>query len=348
MIALDAMGGDHAPQVTVQGAINAARKGVPVTLFGNENLLIPLLDAYYARWRDVSISIVHCTQQINMDEEPSRSVVKKYDASLVRAVQAVADGDAHAMVTAGNSGAALVAGTLLIGRVAGLRRPALGNFLPTPQGALFCMDLGANTDCKAEFLQQFALMGHVYVQMMLGINQPRVALLANGAEPYKGSLLVKQAYALLEHNPLINFVGNLEARDIFDGRADVLVCDGFTGNIMLKTAQGTVKAVSTWLKQEAAFSWWNTLKLACSASLFKKLKQKTDYTAQGGALLLGLNKPVIVAHGCSTAAGIEQALLYTHMTVQDQVVPRFNEQVCRMLGMPSVASVQASQSLNPD
>lgn len=337
MIALDAMGGDYAPEVTVRGAIKAAQQGVPVVLFGDEPLIVSVLNAAYAQWRSLPLSIEHCTQHIAMNEEPTRSVMKKHDASLIRAVQAVADGHADAIVSAGNSGAALVAGTLILNRVDGLVRPALGNFLPTPRGSLFCIDLGANTDCKPEYLEQFACMGHIYVQMMLGINEPRIALLSNGAEPYKGSLNVKQAYALLEKNLVLNFVGNIEARDIFDGKADVLVCDGFAGNVMLKTAQGTLKAVSMWLKQEASQSWKNKIMLALSAGLFKKLKQKTDYTARGGALLLGVNKPVIVAHGCSSAEAIEQALLFAHSVVQEQFIASFNKQLALLLHKNNMA-----------
>jgi glycerol-3-phosphate acyltransferase PlsX len=331
MIALDAMGGDFAPEVTVHGAIKAAQRGIAIALFGDQDLLHSLLDKAYTGWRTLPLHIHHCTQVISMGEEPSRSVVKKNDASLVRAVRFVADGQAVAVVSAGNSGAALVAGTLIIGRVDGVMRPALGNFLPTPRGSLFCIDLGATTDCKPEYLEQFAVMGHLFVQKMMGIAAPRVALLSNGAEAYKGSLIVKQAYALLDENKQLHFVGNVEARDIFLGHADVLVCDGFTGNIMLKTAQGTVKAVTAWLKDEAAQSWRHKIILGLAGGLFKRLQQKTDYVSRGGALLLGVHKPLIVTHGCSNAEAIEHAIMYAHSIAKDNFLHTYNQSLQYML-----------------
>lgn len=334
MIALDAMGGDLAPAVTVHGAINAAKKGVHVCLYGDQDQMEKHLTHIDQRWQSLPLTLIHCSQVIDMGAEPSRAVLRYPDSSLVRAVKAVVDGQAQATVSAGNSGAALVAGTLLLSRIEGITRPALAALLPTHTGCLLCLDLGASTDCKVEYLEQFALMGHVYMQLFHGITQPRIALLSNGSEPYKGSLLVKQAYVQLQHNKQLNFVGNLESRDIFDDYADVLVCDGFTGNIMLKAIQGTSRAFGTWLQAEGKRSYLGMLRLMMSAPLLQAIKRKTDYASRGGALLLGVRHPLVVAHGCSTALAIEQALLYANTLVEQQWVNSF-EQAWKKQSMPS-------------
>jgi glycerol-3-phosphate acyltransferase PlsX len=326
------MGGDYAPTVTVQGAINAAKKGIKIGLYGDQAQLSALLDRMEPSWQHLPISIIHCSQVIDMGEEPTRGVLRKKDSSLVRAMEAVAQGDASAIVSAGNSGAALVAGSLIIGRAEGVMRPALGDYLPEVNGAsLFCMDMGANIDCKPEHLEQFAYMGHAYVKKMKGIERPRIALLSNGAEPYKGPTLVKKAYDILSSSTL-NFVGNLEARDVFDGRADVLVCDGFSGNVLIKAMQGTAYAVRQWLKQERDRSFINRVLFTLSAGIFGGLAHKMSYAQRkGGSLLFGLKHPVIVAHGSSSAQAIENAIQLAHNTVRDNFIPSFNQEIARIM-----------------
>lgn len=326
MIAVDAMGGDHAPQVVVHGALEAAKKNINIGLFGDEGQMQHLLSQADSSWNSYPISLFHCSQSIGMGEEPTTSILKKTDSSLVRAFQEVQKGNAQAVISAGNSGAALVGGIFIIGRAEGILRPALGNFLPTKNGSIFCIDLGANTDCKAEFLEQFALMGHLYVQKMKGIAQPRVALLSNGHEPYKGNKLVKDSFERLGRLP-INFVGNLESRDIFDDHADVIVSDGFVGNIMLKAIQGTAQAMNSWIKDEAGkLPWYRKLAFAVGKPVFTALRQKTSYADKGGALLLGLNNPLIVAHGCANAQAIENAIIMAHEYVQTGFVDSLNQQ----------------------
>lgn len=331
MIAVDAMGGDHAPRAVVRGAYQAARLGVASILFGDVAVLESLLTECSSSWQSLPISIVHCQEVIEMGDAPSRMVLKKKKSSLVCAMHAVADGQADAVLSAGNSGAAVVAGTLILGRVPGVLRPALGNFLPTRTGSLFCLDLGATVDSKSEYLEQFALMGSLFVAQTTSIASPRVALLSNGAEPYKGCAAVKGAYALLERNLEINFIGNLEPRDMFDDRVDVLVCDGFAGNVMLKTMQGTAQTMTRWIKEYAQKSWWHTALLVLQARLFGALKKKLDYAEKGGALLLGLQKPVIVAHGCSNERAITNALLYADRVVRDATVLQFNHELASMI-----------------
>ena len=197
MIAVDAMGGDNAPHVIIQGVLHAASNSIPITIFGDQVHVESILEGLNSDWRLLPISIEHCSQTVTMDEVPSKAVLRKKDASLIRAIQAVADGKASAVVSAGNSGAVLIASTLIIGRTPNVLRPAIGTFLPTKKGSIYCLDVGANTDCKPEFLEQFAYMGHIYTQLVKDIPIPRVALLSNGHEPNKGSILIKQAYKRL-------------------------------------------------------------------------------------------------------------------------------------------------------
>ncbi len=324
MIAVDAMGGDFAPKAAVFGAVRAARAGIASCLFGDRHQIERLLDEIDSNWSRLPLSIEHCSEVVAMGDEPGKAVLKKKDSSLVRAMQAVVDGKASAFFSAGNSGAVLVAATLLIGRSEGVLRPALGSFLPSKTGSLFCMDLGANADAKSDHLEQFALMGSVWVQLIKGIERPRVALLSNGQEPYKGSLAVKEAYGRLSETKNILFVGNLEPRDMFDDRADVLVCDGFVGNVMLKTVQGTAQAVMYWLKREVALSWWRRLVGFFSFPIFSGLKKRLDYANKGGAILFGVRYPVIVAHGCSSEVAIENGLRFTQQVASQKLIAQFN------------------------
>lgn len=339
MIAVDAMGGDFAPHAAVMGALEAARyHAVPVMLFGDEKQIVLILNNAYSAWKKLPIHIVHCSQLINMHDEPSRAVLQKKDSSLVRAVYAVVEGTAKAVVSAGHSGAMLVASTLLIGRTKGVIRPAIGGFIPTVNGSLFCIDLGANTDCKPEYLEQFAYMGHTYVQLMQKIESPRIALLSNGHEQYKGSSAVKEAYALLQKAP-IQFVGNKEARDIFDDSADVLVCDGFVGNVMLKTAQGAASTIMKWLSKEASRSWFSKMMLLASAPLLKQLKKRMDYARVGGAYLLGVKEPVVIAHGSSSSHAISQAILMAHAAVLDGRIALFNQKITQFLNTHATSGI---------
>ena len=334
MIAVDAMGGDHAPRAIVLGALLAAKSGIPILLFGNAKQLETILFQQDLNWDALPITLLDCDEIIGMGEEPGRAELHKKNSSLVRAVTAVAEGKAQAVVSAGNSGAALVAGTLLLGRVEGVLRPAIGDFLPTKNGSVFCMDLGANVDCKPEYLLQFARMGAVYVELVKEITSPRIALLSNGAEPYKGSASTKQAYAMLA-NVERNFVGNLEPRDMFDDRTDVVVCDGFHGNLVLKTMQGTARAMVSWIDQERKQSWLYSLGLLLSKGLFKSLKNKIDYSQKGGALLLGVKQPLLIAHGSSNEIAMYNAIKRAHNIVDTRLVERYNERLTQELARAS-------------
>ncbi len=342
-IAVDVMGGDYAPQEAVQGALAAAKKGIPLILFGNQDKVMPLLSHYCPRWRSLPIELVHCGDVIGMDEDPLKGMLRKKDSSIVRALQAVNAGKAQAFVSAGNSGAVVAAASIIIGRVPGVLRPAIGTFLPTNQGSLFCLDLGANPDCKPEYLVQFAHMGYAYTRLVKHIAQPRVALLSNGHESYKGSLLVKKAFELISQTD-IEFVGNIESRDIFSGRADVIVTDGFTGNILLKNIQGTAKAVMDWMKDEASRSFLLKALLGLTYPLLSRIKNKIDYARTGGALLLGVKAPIIIAHGSSKEPAITQAIFFAQKNVDEKIIPTFNETLQLLLEKSAVTVKAARQS----
>jgi glycerol-3-phosphate acyltransferase PlsX len=346
MIAVDVMGGDYAPEEAILGALAAAKKGVPLILFGNQDKVIPLLSYYCPRWRSLPIELVHCSDVIDMDDDPLRGMLRKKDSSIVRALQAVNSGKAEAFVSAGNSGAVVAAATIIIGRVKGVFRPAIGTFLPTNHGSLFCLDLGANPDCKPEYMLQFAHMGYAYIRLVKHITQPRVALLSNGHESYKGSALVKKAHELISQTDL-EFVGNIESRDIFSGRADVIVTDGFTGNVLLKSIQGTAKAVMDWMKDEASRSIILKALLSLTYPLLTRIKNKIDYARTGGALLLGVNKPVVIAHGSSKEKAITQAILFAQKTVNEKTIPTFNQSLQILLekSAATIASAQRSAAL---
>ncbi|HLE76208.1 MAG TPA: phosphate acyltransferase PlsX [Candidatus Babeliales bacterium] len=320
MVAVDAMGGDRAPDSIVQGAVQAAKQGVPILLCGPQKVLLSLLPN---NWESLPITLEFCEQEIGMAEEPGRAVRSKPQSSLMRAMQAVASGRATAFFSAGNSGAVLVASVVVCGRVPGLHRPAVGTFLPTHNGSFFCLDVGGNVDCRADHLYQFALMGHAYLGVTKQMEYPRIGLLSNGHEPFKGSAEVKKAYALLSQSSL-NFVGNIESREVTEGLVDIVVCDGFVGNVMLKAIQGTARTLFTWIKDEAKKSWFQSACLWLNRSLFQALKKRSDYASVGGALLLGIKKPIILAHGRSDALAVKNGILFAQQVVQENRVEKFN------------------------
>lgn len=343
MVAVDAMGGDFAPQAVVEGAICAARKKIAIILFGDQEKLVAVLDAVDARWRVLPITIQHCTQVIEMADEPGRSVLKKGDSSLVRAVQAVADGQASVVVSAGNSGAALVAGMLIFGKTAGVLRPAIGGFLPTLTDSVFCIDLGANVDSKPEYLQQFALMGRAYVNLFKGVKDPKIGLLANGTELGKGTRLIQNAYQLLSQSAM-QFIGNCEPMDVLEGKADVIVCEGFSGNIMLKSMEATIKIVMQWLKNEGSKSFLGRCVGLLGAPIFRRLRKNIKKAQRGGALLLGVERPLVIAHGASDAAAIEDAIIFAKQIEQQGFYSRFNTLLAQSLAQNTSMHLPAKAS----
>lgn len=320
MIAVDAMGGDNAPGTVVLGAVAAAKSGIPVLLCGQKEVILSHLPS---DWQALPIEIEDCPDQVDMAEDPSRAIRTKPNSSIVRAMRAVSQGRASAFFSAGNSGAVMVGSVLIVGRVRGVHRPAVGAFLPSNNGSFFCLDVGANVDCKAQYLYQFALMGHAYLEVTQGKSNPRIGLLSNGHEPYKGPQEIKKTYERLSKSSL-NFIGNVESRELSDGIVDVVVCDGFVGNVMLKTMQGTARAIFSWIKQEANSSLLRKFLTWINRGLFSGIKQRVDYQTVGGALMLGVNRPVILAHGRSSEHAIANGIRFAYQVAQSKQVERFN------------------------
>ncbi|GAC1339390.1 MAG: phosphate acyltransferase PlsX [Candidatus Dormibacteria bacterium] len=317
-IALDAFGGDHAPDAIVRGAVDAAvaLPALRLLVVGRRTEVVAALKtamdaASIAEATRATLlarlEVVDAEEVIGMDEHPASAVRAKKDSSLVRACQLVAEGRAGAVVSAGNSGAMLAASLFAMKRIAGVARPAIGAAFPNRTGRTFILDVGGNTDCRPEWLAQFAVMGDVYARTMMGIPQPRVALLSNGEEAEKGSQLVQQAHPMLAALPL-RFSGNVEARDLFNGACDVAVCDGFVGNVALKTAEGVAEFLFASIREQASSSLAGKLGGALLASRLRPLKDSVDYRHTGGALLLGVRGEAVIAHGRSDALAIQNAI----------------------------------------
>ncbi|AEV18690.1 Phosphate acyltransferase [Geobacillus thermoleovorans CCB_US3_UF5] len=315
-IAVDAMGGDHAPGEIVRGALRAAAHfpDIEITLIGDEAKIRPHVTS------EERISIIHTEEVIEADDEPVRAVRRKKSSSMVRMAEEVKEGRAAACISAGNTGALMAAGLFVVGRAAGIDRPALAPTLPTLDGRGFVfLDVGANVDAKPEHLQQYALMGHVYAKNVRGVENPRIGLLNVGTEDQKGNETTKRAFALLKETNL-HFIGNVEARDLLQGVADVVVADGFAGNVALKTIEGTALALFSLLKQTLTSGVAAKLAAAVLKPKLAGLKKMMDYSEYGGAALFGLNAPVIKAHGSSDANAIFHAIRQAREMVAHDVI----------------------------
>ncbi|MCM3569098.1 phosphate acyltransferase PlsX [Neobacillus mesonae] len=322
-IAIDAMGGDHAPKEIVLGALKAveAFPDIEITLVGDENKIKETLTSHDR------ISIIHTTDVILGTDEPVRAVRRKKNASMVLAAQQVADGTADACLSAGNTGALMAAGLFVVGRIEGIDRPALAPTLPTLGGEGFLLlDVGANADAKPEHLLQYAIMGSIYCQKVRGISNPRVGLLNIGTEEKKGNDLTKHAFDLLKSANL-HFVGNVEARDLLNGVADVVVTDGFTGNMVLKTVEGTALSMFKMLKTTLMSSFKSKLAAAILKPNLMQLKNTLDYSEYGGAALFGLKAPVIKAHGSSNARALYSAVRQTREMAANNVVGQIKQTI---------------------
>jgi phosphate acyltransferase len=323
ILAIDAMGGDHAPKEIVLGAMKAIShfQELHITLVGDESKINPLLT------NKERITVLHTEEVILGTDEPVRAVRRKKNASMVLATQLVADGKADACISAGNTGALMAAGLFVVGRIEGIERPALTPTLPTIDGDGFLLlDVGANVDAKPEHLLQYAIMGSIYSEKVRGIHKPRVGLLNIGTEEKKGNDLTKQAFELLRAAP-INFIGNVEARDLLEGVADVVVTDGFTGNMVLKTIEGTALSVFKMLKGALNSSLKSKLAAAVLKPDLYQLKNKMDYSEYGGAGLFGLKAPVIKAHGSSDAQAIFSAIKQARLMVEQDVTPSIKQAI---------------------
>ncbi|MEC0248774.1 phosphate acyltransferase PlsX [Paenibacillus chitinolyticus] len=316
-IAIDAMGGDHAPAIVVEGALAAAKEwtDVELLLVGDSAKIEALLTE-----RPSNLRVVHASEIIEAEDEPVRAVRRKKDASMVVAGRLVKEGEADAMISAGNTGALMTTGLLVVGRVPGIERPALAPMIPTLDGSgVLALDLGANMDSSPENLLQYAIMGSIYRSKVHGMERPRVGLLNIGTEAKKGNELTKAAYPLLEQAP-IHFVGNVESRDILRAECDVIVCDGFAGNIMLKTLEGAASAIFSALKTEFTRTTLTKLAAAVLKPGLSAFKGKLDYTEHGAAPLLGLSGLVLKSHGSSDAKAIKNAVRQARTALQNDLV----------------------------
>ena len=349
-VAVDAMGGDNDPQAAVRGALEAALKdGIRVLLVGDRERLQALSEEWRralpdnaTRAADVlrsHVEIVPAGSVIGMDEHPAQAVRSKKDASVVIATRLVAEGRVQAAVSAGNSGATLAAALLTVGRIRGVARPAIGATFPTPAltSSTFLLDIGGNVDCKPLWLLQFGVMGSIYARLMMGVDDPRVGLLSNGEEAEKGSELVQEAHRLLS-SARLRFVGNVEGRDVFNGSCDVVVTDGFTGNVVLKTAEGVAELLFGVISREARGSLTGKVGGALLKPKLRPLRDRVDYRKSGGALLLGVAGEVVIAHGRSDAEAIGNAVRVAALAARQRVSSR----IAAALASPDRAATVAS------
>jgi phosphate acyltransferase len=324
-VALDAMGGDFAPANPVAGAILAARElGSQVVLVGRQDEIEKELGRHGAR--DSSISIVHASEAVAMDEAPAMALRRKKDSSLRVAANLVHEGKADALISAGNSGAVMATAVFVLGTVEGVDRPALAAVVPNRKGLSVWLDVGANVDSKPQHIHQWAVMAHIYARNILGIENPRVGLLSIGEEAGKGNDLVRETFKRLKESGL-NFVGNVEGHDIFNGNADVIVCDGFTGNVCLKVVESATETLFHFLKQEFSRSWRTRLGYLLSRPAFKAFKKRVDYAEFGGVPLLGVRGATIISHGRSSPRAIRNAIRVAGEVVNHRVNQQIQDEI---------------------
>jgi glycerol-3-phosphate acyltransferase PlsX len=328
-IIVDAMGGDRAPAVAVEGAVQAARDlGLEIILVGQRPAVQAELDRIDTA--GLPLTLHHASQVIEMDEHPAAAVKAKKDSSMVVAMDMIKRHEADAFFTAGNSGGALAAALFRLGRIRGIKRPALSTIFPSqaPQGYCFLLDIGANADCKPEYLLQFAIMGSVYAERVLGVTNPRVAIVSNGEEEGKGNQLVIGTVPLLKDSS-VNFVGNAEGKDVNRDLADVIVTDGFTGNVIIKLAEGVSRFLLEVLKQEITSSSVSKVGALLAKPAFDEVRKRLDYREYGGAPLLGVDGVVIVGHGRSDALAIRNGIRMAAQTVENGVLEAIKQGIGR-------------------
>lgn len=319
-IVLDAMGGDYAPEAAVAGGVAAARElGIEVVLVGREDAVRAELARHDTA--GLALPIVHTEEVIAMEEHAAMAVRKKKDSSIVVGMRLVRDGEAEAFVSAGHTGACMAAALFILGRLPGVERAPLATVFPSRTGRPFILtDIGANTDCRPEYLLQFATMAGIYADRVYGLSNPRIALLANGEEDTKGDKLVQDTHALLKKTPGLNFVGNVEPKEMLAGAADVVVADGFPGNLTMKTAEAVAEMILGFLRTELTASLWTKLAAALLRPAFRRVRARMDYSEYGGALLLGLKGAVVIAHGRSNARAVTSAIRVAHQAVKQGAV----------------------------
>ena len=320
-IAVDAMGGDSAPGEIVKGAIKAKNLGIDVILCGDKNLIDPFLE-------DSKIPVLHYPEVISMEDDPARAIRSKKNSSIVGAMQLVKENKASAVFSAGSTGASLVAAISVLGKIKGVIRPAIASVLPAEEGEIVLLDSGASLEVKPKVLLQFAAMGSKFAEVLFNIPSPRVGLLNNGEEPTKGRDLEKSTYKLLKNSNL-NFIGNIEGRDFANNVADVFVTDGFTGNIVLKTMEGTAKLQQKMIKKSFLETLFKPMLLPVNKAL-KPVKDRLDPDKTNGAYLLGVNGIVTIAHGSSSAEAVMNSIIFSNKTVESGFISKFSETVAEL------------------
>ncbi len=331
-IAVDAMGGDFAPAQIVAGTVEAALKLSGISKFylvGDETAI----KAELAKFKKVpsSIEVRHASQVVEMGESPAVAIRKKKDSSISRSVEMVKTGEADAVFSAGNTGAAVAAAQLKLRTLKGVDRPAIATILPTPTKEFVLLDAGANTDSTPEMLQQFAVMGSIYCREILKRENPKVGMLSIGEEDAKGNDMTKKAFKLLS-NSRLNFIGNVESRDLFEGRVDVVSCDGFVGNVVLKTTESVARMISGWLKTELKRNVLRVVGYLLARGGFQELKRRADPEAYGGASLLGANGVVIIGHGSSSARAVFNGIRYSAEAVSHNLNHLIEDELDKISG----------------
>lgn len=324
-VALDAMGSDNAPDIEVEGAVAASLESdSQIILVGDEAVLTEKLAAYP---RHGDIKIVHASEAITMNDSPSEAIRHKKDASLLVAMRLVKAGEADAIVSAGNTGAVHVGARIVLGPIRGVSRSAICGTFPTTEGRVLMLDIGANVDCSARQLCEFAEMGIAYSQYALGVDEPRVGLLNIGEEVAKGGQLAKEVHRNLTAAPHVNFIGNVEPRGMFNGEADVVVCDGFIGNLMLKTSEAVARLTGNLLKAEFEASSMNKIAAMLARKSLLAIKAKVDPNESAGAPLLGVNGIVIIIHGSTNANGVSNAILGARVAFENRLNAHISENI---------------------
>lgn len=338
IVAVDAMGGDNAPSVEVEGSVAAARRwGIPIVLVGDRARIEDELKKHSVD--GLEIGIRHASEVVGMHDSASDAVRRKKDSSIRVAFDLVKAGEAHAVVSAGNSGATMAAGMFVLKRLPGIDRPAIATILPNLKDQALVLDVGGNVDCKPLHLAQFALMGEVFAGQVLGKVRPRVGLLSNGEEESKGNELTREAHQLLKSAPF-QYVGYVEGRDIYNGSVDVVVCDGFVGNVVLKVSEGLAEAIGTMLRKEIRGRLFARLGYLLALPAFRAFRKKVDYAEYGGAPLLGIDGTGMICHGGSTPRAVMNAVHMAHEFVDRKV----NEKLVLQLRQHEQGSAGAKDS----
>lgn len=323
VVAVDAMGGDNAPATIVEGAVMAARDyGIQILLVGQENKIQEELKRYSLD--GLSLHIKHASEVVEMGDSPSRALRQKRDSSIRIAIETLCSGQAEAMVSAGNTGAVLAVSTVLLRPLPGIDRPAIAVLLPTAKGPVVLLDAGANVDCKSDLLFQFAIMGHVYARYQLKKTSPAVGLLSIGEEDTKGNEITKETFQMLKQSHL-NFIGNVEAKEVYRGNAEVIVCDGFTGNIALKISESLAEMIEKNLRNMFASNLRTKLAYKLMEPYFRIFKKTVDYSEYGGAPLLGINGTCIISHGSSSPKAIKNAIKQADEFINNKVNQHIQE-----------------------